>query len=579
MMLEKVNSEINRNILQLALEIIYLLTGESYRVKKTDDAHMTPRNEPHILEGCDWNESLSTESPCLISEKNHNKKVLEVTQKIIKLLTGEVPVRCQDVTVYFSLEEWEYLEGHKDLYKKAMIEDHQTLTSLDGSRNTPESCPRPLYSQNSIKKHQAPKGEGLVIVKVEVEEEPYVRGDNRDPGDTRDTQRNVKVEHVRIKQEDVPIELGPDKDLTSEAMVKTPAALNHHPVIGDPSLCLFRLRDSSPDYAPSTSSHESPRVVDTFQCSVCSKCFKTKTKLFKHQRTHSAKKPIFCSECGKYFAHQSSFVRHKRLHTREKPFSCSKCGKDFVNKTQLASHEETHVSEYACSECGKHFSRKASLFLHKRVHTGEKPYACSECGKCFSRKSSFNRHRRIHTGEKPYSCAKCGKCFTNKSQLVYHEDSHQNEQLLPCSECGRFFTNRANLITHQKTHTGVKPHLCSECGLNFTRRGLLISHQRTHTGEKPYSCSVCGQCFSWKSQLTTHESLHAGKKPHSCPECGKCFSRKSSFMRHKTIHTGEKPYSCSECGKRFTNKSQLVSHKRRHWVEQTLPCSEHLVYY
>nr|DBA15587.1 TPA: hypothetical protein GDO54_004780 [Pyxicephalus adspersus] len=162
------HGHVTQNVLDLALEIIYLLTGENYGPIKKETREWPPSS--------------------LTPKTVNGRKILEVTRKITELLTGEVPIRCQDVSVYFSMEEWEYLEGHKDLYKDVMMEDHQTLTSPDGSRNgnPPERCPRPLYSRDSTQEGQEipqkdNKSDDLITVKDEVKEEledGYVMNDD-----------------------------------------------------------------------------------------------------------------------------------------------------------------------------------------------------------------------------------------------------------------------------------------------------------------------------------------------------------------------------------------------------------------
>ncbi|XP_069611290.1 uncharacterized protein [Ranitomeya imitator] len=136
-------------ILHLTLEILFLLTGEDYTVVKKTSSE---RCQDPVSEG--WGRPLSPitgpQPHPLIHENINDQKILELAYMMIELLTGEVPIRYQDLAVYFSMEEWEYLEGHKDLYKDIMMEIPQPLTSPDLSsrRTTPERCPRPLLPQD-----------------------------------------------------------------------------------------------------------------------------------------------------------------------------------------------------------------------------------------------------------------------------------------------------------------------------------------------------------------------------------------------------------------------------------------------
>ncbi|XP_073412527.1 LOW QUALITY PROTEIN: uncharacterized protein [Dendrobates tinctorius] len=562
-------------ILDLTLEIIYWITGEDHTVVKTASGEcVTPR----VSGGRSRTPSDITEPPT--HSLIHEQKILELTNRITELLSGEVPIRCQNVTVYFSMEEWEYIEGHQDLYKDAMMEDHWSITSPDGSspRNPPERCPSPLYSQDRPEKEESvprdhqenssgttcgPENITSVSVKGEVESRVF---------------NGVETNNIRQTMSvfaNAPIVLE-SKDLLTDTAVSKSLSLyerihkNEKPFPCSECGKYFNRKSGLVEHMRFHTGDK------PFLCPECGKCFPRKPNLKRHLRTHTGEKPYSCSECGKCFIEKSGLIDHQRTHTGEKPFFCLECGKGFSQRQHLVGHLKTHRGEkpFSCSECGKCFIHKSNLVKHQKTHTVEKPFSCSECGKCFGHRSGLVCHLRTHTGEKPFSCSECGKCFIHKSNLVKHQRTHTGEKPFSCSECGKCFSDKSGLIDHQRTHTGERPFLCLECGKCFSQRQHLVGHLRTHRGEKPFSCSECGKFFIHKSGLVKHQKTHTVEKPFSCSECGKCFGHRSGLVCHLRTHTGEKPFSCSECGKCFIHKSNLVKHQRTHTGEKPFSCSE-----
>ncbi|XP_075425419.1 LOW QUALITY PROTEIN: uncharacterized protein LOC142465285 [Ascaphus truei] len=562
LMMNMDKKQTTERILDHTLEIIYLLTGEDYIIVKKHGEHVTDSSSPRVPEIFCRTQGPIMENPTnsLIHERNNDKKllsekILEHTNIIIHLLTGEVPIKCDDVAVYFSMEEWEYLEGHKERYKDVMMENQQILSSLDKSmsRSTPAGGHTPLCSPDRVNE------DNNSVVRSD-QGANYLRQNNPSKRQ-RKAVRIMAEESGSHKEENPSVSL--IDTLKEHEHASTPIKkwdkgnTNAQKIHKNLSVMKYKCNEcgknfnNKSDYTIHQRTHNTERL---YKCSDCGKSFSLKPYLVRHQIIHTGEKPFVCSECGKCFLSNAHLVRHQKIHTGVRPFVCSECGKCFLINANLVRHQKIHtgVRPFVCSECGKCFLSNANLVRHQKIHTGERPFVCTECGKCFLWKSNLTAHLRYHTGEKPFACSECGKCFSLKSDLVRHQIIHTGEKPFACSECGKCFSLKSDLVRHQIIHTGEKPFLCSDCGKCFSQRSSLVTHQRFHTGEGLFVCSECGKSFSVKSHLVTHQKIHTGERPFLCSECGQSFSSSSKLNKHQVIHTSEpRPFVCSECGKYF----------------------------
>ncbi|XP_073537820.1 uncharacterized protein [Phyllobates terribilis] len=567
-MMDGVRKDNMEMILKFTLKIIYLLTGENYGPLKKSSKHMKALCKPHISSGWSGNQSPMEPPPHALTEEKNNdqKKILALTNKIIELLTGEVTVRCQDVTVYFSMEEWEYLESHKDHYKDFIMEIPLPVKSpsTDGfsKKNLPKN-PNPKDNQNVSELSQdRPKGQAKVSSanKLILNSKP-VGTHKRNPSErcfsskecpkiTCRTPQAHQVEDLKIikvqvlddeeelygrsnldyEQEEIcldeSIKRSPPKSCSSPLYAKdSPAEYNNDDPQGedqiDIKVCIVGgeeetyMRGDQYLMEDDTSTDDSPSRNQS------------KNKLKRHLDAYSHCGAEEVTSRGKFFeANPIASNIHSFPHglglsydsTIHGSFSCDPSHITYssghlVNAIYSGSYPHNDftfaynsvVKSFPCPECGKHFRYKWHLNKHLRIHRGDKPYLCYECGLCFKEKFNLANHLKIHTGDKPFLCSQCGKRFSTKSNLLEHLRVHTGEKPFPCSECGKCFKNKSHLVQHQRIHTGEKPFPCSECGKGFTSKSRLLKHVRVRTGEKPFCCLQCNKSFTQKAHLIRHQ--------------------------------------------------------------------------
>ncbi|XP_040186849.1 zinc finger protein 90-like isoform X2 [Rana temporaria] len=287
----------------------------------------------------------------------------------------EVPVKCGDIGVYFTPDEWDYIEAHKEMYidiipdDPLLTESQQDLASGEESASEEETKPSRNRRNSPEWKPQSDHSEF---------------SDSEISSDDSDDSKKHKTEDVLVGNPDIRVEYSADGRSRTFWCLR----------------CNIALKDRRGFRNHLKTQRHLNFLVDEEEvtCEECSQVFSTRSALTKHKAEKHANKRYACTICGLEYEYMSQYIIHQRAHTGEKPFECDKCGKRFGHKCSLLVHHRRHIKgkTVKCGKCDRLFDTKSELRRHERIHVPKKPYNCPVCGKQFNQKSLFTKHKGEH---------------------------------------------------------------------------------------------------------------------------------------------------------------------------------------
>ncbi|XP_072259389.1 uncharacterized protein [Pyxicephalus adspersus] len=448
--------------------------------------------------------SQIVEIVCLVA--GEDLKLVKKNEDLSKFYQneGQIPVCYQDVAVFFTKEEWNYIEENEELYKKEILSDP----------NEPKEEPMEVFIDDFEKetditddhffkllevRSQGHSPVGRKRKKVLVPTMPCIpeytpKGHKDTDWDDNQTGKSENVLDNDDTGEDGGTSRPLDPDIAKEETVCNISDLKPR----------IKTEDSSPEV--STRWNTAGQCQDASSSMLWIAEDGTTSTLWMPQHSSSSITATVKRSRG----------RQKKLPILQSDRS-SMVQDNMHNHTEIAEHLEGMLQNCPASDCDNQ----------------ERPLQdtlwCNVCNKHFYNAEELEIHHLTHGKESRLSCEECDAIFEARSDLEKHNAQKHGRLRYPCEVCGLQYNYRSQYIIHQRTHTGEKPFCCTECGQAFGHKCSLLIHMRKHLRSSLFECGRCGKL------LDTQQSLEKHRKLRFCINCKKCFTRRA-LRRHLKTH-------------------------------------------
>ncbi|XP_056426937.1 uncharacterized protein LOC130367935 isoform X2 [Hyla sarda] len=241
-------------------------------------------------------------------------------------LLEEVPIRFEDVAVYFSAGEWGTLGiMERLLYMDVMLENYYNLFSMGFIYEKPEIISRMEKGLDLCHTEE-------IVYRTEKHEEHC---------------HTAGLQPITVKQE-------PEPDVSTRYWTVESSVCGEQELLLQDQMCngdeqpVYR----SEDFTKQNYYNGNKSLVQTHSGQSHGKTW-TGSELTADCKSHLTERHYTCTDCGRCFNRSSNLIRHKRIHAVERPYFCGKCGTLIDNSL---------------------------LLIHRKTYNGKKPYICSNCG-------------------------------------------------------------------------------------------------------------------------------------------------------------------------------------------------------